>query len=49
MACVPGAWLAKLPNGGYVARRFDEGRATVSLDELGALALSLLLGRAGRG
>lgn len=48
MACIPGAWLLKTPTGGYVLHRFDEARSVLSLDDLVAVALSLLLGRAGR-
>jgi hypothetical protein len=48
MACVPGAWIAKLASGDYLLHRFDEARTLASLDDIGASVLSMLLGRAGK-
>jgi hypothetical protein len=48
MACLPGAWLAKSGDTAYALRHFDAEGSAMSLDELAALTVSLLLGASGR-
>lgn len=47
MACVPGAWLRREGTEGYSFHRFGEAGTLLKLDDLTAMVVALLLGRAG--